>query len=354
MLFIDQFEEIFTLCEDEEERKAFIRSVVQEVKAAEKQTRIILTMRGDFLNKCAEYLEIITLINSDPPTAFIVTPMSFAELQEAIEKPANLHGVTFEHGLVSQIAQDIIGQPGALPLLQYALKELWRVCIEAESPQPLLTHIGYEEIGGVIGALDKRATILYQSFTTVDQKFVQSLFMELVQLSKSGGVTRRRVSWERLAAISDSPQQLQRVIGLLADSQQRLIITDEKTIEVAHEALISEWKLLNSWIAKDLENIRLHRSLEEDCQEWQEIFNKSDDALLTGAKLAVIAEWVEKTQPRFTPPEIEFLQKSLKRRNREIQSELEHERQLRELAESRQEEAEARAKAEAEKTTGSP
>ncbi|MEH2231654.1 MAG: caspase family protein [Nostoc sp.] len=350
LLFIDQFEEIFTLCQDDEERKAFIRLIVQEVKTAERQTRIILTIRGDFLNKCADYVEIITLINSFPPTSFIVPIMSFAELEEAIEKPAKLHGVTFEHGLVSQIFADVVNRPGALPILQYALKELWRVCIEeSESPRPLLNCKGYEEIGGVKGALDKRATILYESLTTIDKAFARRLFMELVQLGETGEVTRRRTSWERLDAISDSPQQLQKVVGLLAGSQQRLIITDENTIEVAHEALLSEWKLLNTWIAENLENIRLSRSLEQDCQEWQQRFDKSDDALLAGANLAVISEWVNKTQPRLTPLEAEFLHKSLERRDREIQAQLEQERQLRELAESRQKEAEARAIAEIEK-----
>ncbi|MEH2337684.1 nSTAND1 domain-containing NTPase [Nostoc sp.] len=354
LLFIDQFEEIFTLCQDDEERKAFIRLVAQEVKKGEGETRIILTIRGDFLNRCADYREIITLINNIPPTSFIVTPMSFAELEEAIEKPAKLHGVNFERGLVSQISADVVNRPGALPILQYALKELWRVCIEEpESPEPLLTHKGYEEIGGVKGALDKRATILYESLTTVDQAFARCLFMELVQLGEAGEVTRRRASWERLEVVADSPQQLQRVIGLLAGSQQRLIITDKNTVEVAHEALLSEWKLLNTWITENLENIRLSRSLEEDCQEWVQRFNKSDDALLAGANLAVISEWVNKTQPRLTPQEIEFLHKSLEKRDRQIQAQLEQERQLRELAESRQKEAEARAIAEIEKAMAS-
>ncbi|WP_416211706.1 hypothetical protein [Nostoc sp. DedQUE12b] len=350
LLFIDQFEEVFTLCQDDEERKAFIRLVAQEVNTTERRTRIILTIRGDFLNRCADYVEIITLINSFPPTSFIVPIMSFADLEEAIEKPAKLHGVTFEDGLVSQIFADVVNRPGVLPILQYALKELWRVCIEEpELPDPLLTHEGYKEIGGVKGALDKRATILYESLTTIDQAFARRLFMELVQLGEAGEVTRRRASWDRLDAISDSPQQLQRVVGLLAGSQQRLIITDEKTVEVAHEALLSEWKLLNSWIAENLENISLSRSLEKDCQEWQQRFNKSDDALLSGAKLAVISEWVNKTQPRLTPLESKFLHNSLEKRDREIQAQLEQERQLRELAESRQKEAEARAIAEIEK-----
>ncbi|MBW4670308.1 MAG: caspase family protein [Cyanomargarita calcarea GSE-NOS-MK-12-04C] len=336
VLFIDQFEELFTLCEDDDERKAFIRLATEQLNNPEHQTRIIVTVRGDFLQRCTEYREIINLINRTPPTTYMVSPMSLIELEEAIEKPAKLHGVTFEHGLVSEIAQDVRGQPGALPLLQYALKELWRICIEeASAKEPLLTCKGYKKIGGVKGALDKRATILYHSLTPKDQVFARCLFMELVQLSETKEVTRRRASWGKLQAIADSPEQLQRVVGLLAGSQQRLIITDSKTVEVTHEALLSEWKLLNSWIAENRENIRLSRSLEEDCQEWEQRFHKSDDALLVGAKLAVISEWVERQQPRLTPQEAEFLRASLAKRDREIQAELEQERQLRELAEAR-------------------
>ncbi|MEH2162399.1 MAG: caspase family protein [Nostoc sp.] len=337
ILFIDQFEEIFTLCQDDEERKAFIRLVAEEVKTTERQARIILTIRGDFLKRCNDYSEIITLINSVPPTTFIVPPMSFAELEEAIEKPAKLHGVNFERGLLSQITNDVVTRPGALPILQYALKELWRVCIEEpKSPEPLLTRKSYEEIGAVKGALDKRATIVYQSLTTIeDQAFARCLFMELVHLGETGEVTRRRASLKRLEEVADSPQQLQRVVRLLAGYQQRLIITDQDTVEVAHEALLSEWKLLNTWIAENLENIRLSRSLEEDCQEWVQRFNKSDEALLAGAKLAVISEWVNKTQPRLTPQETEFLHKSLEKRDRQIETQLEQERQLREAAEAR-------------------
>jgi WD40 repeat protein/energy-coupling factor transporter ATP-binding protein EcfA2 len=344
LLFIDQFEEIFTLCQNEEERKSFIRLIVQEVNTTERQTRIIITIRGDFLNRCADYLEIANLINSVPPTSFIVTPMSPTELEAAIEQPANLHGVAFELGLVSQIATDVINRPGALPILQYALKELWRVCIEEpESPEPILTHRGYAEIDGVKGALDKRATIIYQSLSEVDQEFARRLFMELVQLSDTGEVTRRRADWERIAAIADSPQQLQRVVELLAGSQQRLIITDENTIEVAHEALLTEWKLLNSWIEENKENIRLSRSVEEDCREWDERFNQSDEALLAGAKLAVISEWVNKNQPRLTPLEAEFFQQSLEKRDREIQAQIVQAQRL-------QREAEAKAKAESQRT----
>ncbi|HAJ64311.1 MAG TPA: hypothetical protein DCP31_37980, partial [Cyanobacteria bacterium UBA8543] len=322
VLFIDQFEEVFTLCENEAERQSFIELMANEATNIDKKTRVIVAIRTDFLDRCAAYPAAAKLINRNQPTTYVVTPLSREGLEEAIETPAKLHGATFERGLVSQIADDVDEQPGALPLLQYALKELWRVCIEESGTgELLLTKKGYEQIGGVKGALEKQANIVYKGFVASDQTFVRQLFIELVQLGEGTEVTRRRVRWERLEAIADSINQLRRVVGMLAD--RRLIVTDEQTVEVAHEALLSEWSLLRNWIEEDRESIRLRRRLEAYCREWQETFKKSDDALLTGARLAAIVEWKDKNQPKLLAEEEEFLNKSLARRDREIKEKIE-------------------------------
>ena len=327
VIFIDQFEEVFTLCEDESERQSFIRLIAEEMNDTERKSRMIIALRGDFLNRCANYPDVLNLINHIPTTTYIVKSLGIEELPEAMEKPAELHGVKFERGLVLHIAQDVAGQPGELPLLQYALKELWRVCIEKpESPEPLLTKKGYEEIGGVQGALENRANVIYKSLSDGDRIFVRKLFMELVQLGEEQEVTRRRVDWERLREIVDSPEQLDRVIEGLAGAQQRLIIVDEHTVEVAHEALLCQWKLLSNWIEEDRENIRISRRLERACREWEETYRKSDDALLTGARLAEVEEWEKRVQPKLTGDDREFLRKSIGRRKREEQAELEQER----------------------------
>ncbi|HEY9859166.1 MAG TPA: caspase family protein, partial [Candidatus Obscuribacterales bacterium] len=355
VLFIDQFEELFTLCSDDQERRDFIRLMSQEATNSERPTKVIIAIRGDFLDRCAAYPEAASLINQTQPN--LVTPLTLLELTEASEKPASLHGVTFESGLVSQIANDVVDRPGALPLLQYALTELWRVCIEeVESAQPCLTWHGYREIGGVKGALEKRADLLYLSFSPEDQAFVRRLLLELVQIGEGQEFMRRRASWEDLRAIADSPEQLDRVTRRLSDQQQRLIITSDKTVEVAHEALFSEWKLLHDWIEESREDIQINRRLEAACRDWQDIYQKSEDALLTGAPLAAIEAWVPKSQPKLPPQEAEFIRRSIEKRDREIQSQLEQERRLREEAEARaiaeiekKLEAEARAAAEVDK-----
>lgn len=325
LLFIDQFEEVFTLCQDDEERKAFIRLIAQEVKKGEGETRIILTIRGDFLNRCADYLEIITLINSIPPTSFIVTPMSLAELEEAIEKPAKLHGVTFEHGLVSQIAADVINRPGALPILQYALKELWRVCIEEpESPQPLLTRKGYEEIGGVKGALDKRATILYQSLTTIDQAFARCLFMELVQIGEAGEVTRRRASWDRLdfnknekiivtgsadktIKIWSFKGQLKSTIEGHTDTVSKVIFSPDNKIIASgsYDGTVKIWTIGG----------RLLESLKQKTLVYDISFNPKDNTMIASANGdGVIQIWNIQTGQKLSPifPEINPNEKILR------------------------------------------
>lgn len=351
IIFIDQFEEVFTLCEDETERQAFIHLIAEEINQSECKSRMIIAIRGDFLTRCTDYPEAGNLINRTPPIIHLVMPLLLKELEEAIEKPAELHGVKFERGLVSQISQDVVGQPGTLPLLQYALKELWRVCIELpEFPEPMLTKKGYEEIGGVQGALENRANLIYQSLSDGDRVFVRKLFMELVQLGEGKEVTRRRVDRDRLEVIADSPEQLERVIWLLAGAQQRLIITAEKTVEVVHEALLSRWKLLRDWIEEDREKIRISRRFEVACKEWQETYGKSAQALLMGARLAEVEEWEKKVKPRLTGDEKEFLRESLGRRDRAAQDELEQQRQLRELAEAKAKAEAARAEEEIAKT----
>jgi WD40 repeat protein/energy-coupling factor transporter ATP-binding protein EcfA2 len=354
VLFIDQFEEIFTVCEQEEERRTFLQLITDEATNTERLARVIVALRGDFLDRCGAYPEPAMLINSTEPRTYIVPPLSLQEWQEAIKNPAEQHGVMFEEGLVSQILEDVEGQPGALPLLQYALSQLWRVCVEnSDTEQPQLTKKGYKEIGGVKGALNETANNLYHARLLSDQVFIRDLFMQMVQV-EGDKVTRRPISWERLEAIANSPEQVQRIVGLLAN--QRLLVTDEKNVQVVHEALLSEWVLLRNWIEENRENIRLSRRLEEACREWVG-FKNSDEALLSGALLGVLEEWKERTNPKLLSLEAEYLNKSIEQRNQQLKAEieriehqLEQERQLRELAENRQQEAEARVKAESQRT----
>jgi len=357
VLFIDQFEEVFTLCKDEEQRRGFFRLIAQEATTTQYQSKIIVAIRGDFLEQCAKYSEIADLINRTQPTTYLVEPLSASELKAAITKPAQHHGVTFEPGLMTAMVEDVLNQPGALPLLQYALWQLWETCIITTSTQPLLTWQEYRQIGGVGGALDSRATSLYNSFISdADRNFVQRLFIELVELGEENKVTRRRFKRDALADMADSDEQVQKVLKEL--TKHRLIVVKthkkgednfETYVEVAHEALLTKWKLLQGWIADNWENIRIERRFQLAFQLWRDSYGKSDEALLSGLWLHSVINWRNKTNLRLSGEEEEFINQSYERQNRQIQKQLEDAQRLQELAEERQHEAEAKARAEADK-----
>ncbi|UBF24773.1 caspase family protein [Kovacikia minuta CCNUW1] len=318
VLFIDQFEELFTLCDNEDVQRQFIKRLHEETIKPDQQTRVILTMRGDFLDRCAKFQEAADLINTQVPTTYVVTPLTGRELAEAIAQPALMHRATFEDGLVDKILEDVADQQGALPLLQYALFELWKRCIEngtptphTPHPTPLLTLSGYTEIGGVKGALQRRADKLYQEgFTESERSLFWELMRELVEVSEEKA-TRRRANRNQL------PDSLLQIARKLAD--QRLLMIDDATVEVAHEALLSEWSLLKNWIEENRDNIHLSRRLELDCDEWLEK-SQSDAYLLTGGRLSAIEEWAKKKQSALPERQSVFLKKSLRRRDRFIKS----------------------------------
>lgn len=349
VLCIDQFEELFTLCQSEEEQREFLALLSQEATNAERQARVIITMRGDFLDRCARYQESADLINQTQPTTFIVTPLTDAKLaarlEEVIVKPAAMHGVTFEAGLVSQIISEVLNQLGAMPLLQYALMELWQTCITDAQSSPCLTWKGYEAIGGVKGALQRRADLLYGGLTASDKAFVRQLVMELVQVGDNGEVTRRRASWEDLRDLAPR-EQLERTIGQL--TAQRLLVADKNMLEVAHESLLVEVPLIQSWIEESRDDIRQRDRFERNCREWLEQ-QQSEDYLLNPGKLAAVEEWTTKTQPVLSIAETKFLQKSQEKRDREHQAQLDQQRKLTEAAEARAEAETAKAQMETEK-----
>ncbi len=359
VLFIDQFEEVFTLCKNDSQRRAFFRLLAEEAKTNERQGRLIVAVRGDFLDRCAEYTEIADLINSTQPTTYFVEPLCAKELEVAIIEPAKLHGVSFEPGLVSQMIEDVIRQPGALPLLQYALWELWRVCIEKEeNQQPRLTWQGYNYIGKVGGALDTQASLLYQSFPSDAHKaFVQRLFLELVKLGEEGTVTRRRATRETLASKADSPEQLEQVLGRLVKRRLLVITTQKKGensfvtyVEVAHESLLTKWQLLQDWIDQNRDHLRIKDRFKLAFQLWRDTYHKSDDALLEQLWLTSVVDWQQKAHPRLTAEEEEFITMSVTKHDRALQEQLAQERRLKELAEAKAEAAGAKVKIQKQRT----
>ena len=187
--------------------------------------------------------------------------------RNAIRLPAERVGVTFEEGLVTDIVADVVDQPGVLPLLQYALTELFE-----RRDDRKLTQAAYQEIGGVLGALGRRSEEIYTGLDEGGQSAARQLFLRLVTLGEGVEDTRRRVLRSEVETID--PERLPGVIDSFG--QARLLtfdhdpVTRGPTVEVAHEALLQEWRRLREWLDESRADIRMQRLLDYAANEWLE------------------------------------------------------------------------------------
>jgi WD40 repeat protein len=310
VLVIDQFEEVFTLCTDEAERRAFIDHLLVEAQHRRNRGLIILTMRADFYDKAAAYkalAEVITL------NQMLVSPMTENELREAILRPAEVVGLKVEKDLAQALVQDTLGAPGALPLLQHALLELFH-----RKDGDLLTMKAYGQIGGVKGALAHRADSVLAGLTPEQQQVAQNIFLRLTALGEGVSDTRRRVSRAELYPAGVEAAQVEAVLAALTGEKARLVVADEQTAEVTHEALIQQWGTLRTWLEENREALRTQRRLTEAADEWAA--NERDHSYLyTGARLAEAEEWTQSHATDLTEVEQAFLSASVAEQEREAQ-----------------------------------
>ncbi len=302
LLVVDQFEELFTLTTDEEVRRRFLDGLTALAADPRAPVRLVVTLRADFLDHPLRYPEFGELLGAGLVT---VPAPSEDELAEAVERPAATVGVRFEPGLVSQIAADVHDQPGALPLLQYALTELF-----AARTSDLLTLEGYRATGGVVGALGRRAEELYARLDTPAQRACRQVFLRLVSVDPTGQDTRRRVRRRELRGLELEPDALERILGRYGEhrllSFDREPLTRTPTVEVAHEAILSQWERLRGWIDERREDLLLHRRLVEGVQEWEDA-ERDAEYLPREGRLAQFESWAAGTDLALTAAEREFL-----------------------------------------------
>lgn len=306
VLIIDQFEELFTLVRDDILRLHFIDCLLSCIEDPRSRVRIVVTLRADFYDKPMQYREFGELLDKRKVSVF---PMSDGELADAIAKPAEQVGAVFQTALIESIISDISDQPGMLPLLQYALQQLF----EARTGRTL-TLTAYQALGGVTGALAKQADDVYSQLTDSQQRSAKQLFMRLVTLGEGTEDTRRRVRQTEL----DSIPEMERVLEEFG--RTRLLTFDRDpatripTVEVAHEALIRSWDRFTSWVNSSREDLRLHRSLISATAEW--ISNNRDSGFLSrDARLEHFDEWANQTSLTLSAEEEEFLNHSKRARD---------------------------------------
>jgi len=319
VLVVDQFEEAFTLCRDDAERQQFFACLMSAVKRVGNKLCLVLAMRSDFQGKCDEYPELATKIDQN---LVRVMSMSQKELREAITKPAEQVDLVVDRELVKQMIDDVLGSPGDLPLMQYALTELWK-----QRTLNRLTISDYTRLGGVKEALENHANKVYESLSTEEQLTAKRIFLELTRLGEETEDTRRRVSQEDLVTSPQLKPLVERVIQRLADA--KLIVTSEliekrdkgeeriTVVEIAHESLIRHWKLFRRWLKKNREALIRKQTIEDAAQAWRENRKRGEEAyLLQGTRLAAAEDYLQRfadTVPLSSLAQ-KFVQKSIKHR----------------------------------------
>ncbi len=316
LLVVDQFEEVFTLCRDEEERLAFIDRLLD---IAEQCARVIVVLRADFYGHCASYGRLAAALEDRQA---LIGPMTEEELRRAVERPAERAGLVLEPGLAEGILHDVVGEPGALPLLSHCLLETWR-----RRSDRMLTLLGYLQSGGVRGALAKTAERVYHEALTAEQQaLARNIFLRLTELGEGTEDTRRRVRLGELTPRPEAAADVQEVLRVLVDA--RLVTTGEGTVEVAHEALIRHWPTLRAWLDEDREARIVHRRLTVAAQDW-ETLGKDPGSLYRGTRLAAAADWAEVHDEELNELERDFLRASRDAERREIETTRRRNRRLR-------------------------
>jgi WD40 repeat protein/predicted nucleic acid-binding Zn-ribbon protein len=274
LLFIDQFEELFTLTPPDL-REPFVLMMAEV--AQNERVRVIATLRADFYHRAVEIPELADMLREGSFT--LSTPKRDA-LREMIERPAERAHLELEEGLVERILDDTGSEPGNLALMAYMLDEIYRI----SRSERKLTHAAYDALHGVQGAIGERAETVFKSLPGDEnnkERALQHIFQELVDVDDEGNATRRRIHYNP----EQESQAVQQLVTALIDA--RLLTGDmDGVLEVAHEALLREWQRLKSWIAYARDTLRLRRSILLDAQEWVRRGKKDPDLLYRGAILA--------------------------------------------------------------------
>lgn len=332
LLIIDQFEELLTLCPDEEEKQRFIQLITQVTRTSKSCLYIAITIRADFFRSCLEYTDLTSLLNQ---YLVLMPPLVREDLEEAIRKPAEILGYQFDMGLLAAIFDDVGKERGCLPLLQFTLKELWR---SRDTENRLLKLEEYKKLGGVIGSLNRRANEIYQSLDQQDKIWARQLFLYLIQINANEPSTRQRQPKDEIIKLLlghesnfqnpnkskiENKRKKQKIEDLIDKFvQERLLVTDIDGevvwVDLVHEALIEQWTEFSDWQQRE----RIRRQVE---LRRQPVRQKPYLEPLTTAQQELYNWIFEYIQNNDHPPSIRQMMRAMNLRSpAPIQSRLEH------------------------------
>lgn len=259
LLFVDQFEELFTLTRDRL-RQPFVRLLTTTARSS--RVRVVATLRADFFHRCLDCPGLDRLLRDG---SYPLGPPGHGALYEMMTGPAARAGLEFEDGLVERILEDTGTGSGALALLAFALHELY----EAGKQDGRLTYEAYERFGGVQHAISQRAEYTFQGLDGAAQAELEHVFRELVQVDERGVATRQRAPLATIAVSSAASELIDRFVDA------RLLVREPgedglPVVEVAHEALFRNWPRLKQWIQDTADDHRLRRQIAQLAAYWHD------------------------------------------------------------------------------------
>jgi tetratricopeptide (TPR) repeat protein len=305
-LVVDQFEELLTLTIDQNIRTQFVSALLSLVDTAAPQDRIIIVVREDFLERVKQLSEII---NQRFP--FRLPAFTSRELRNVIEEPAKNIGLKFEEGVVNDLIKEVIGDPSALPLLQFTLKQLWD-----HRERNRITWDSYRRVGQPSEALKRTAEEVFTSLKTFEnQAAAQAIFLALVQQSVGEEFVRRRVRRDTLKSLVAS-DRVDRVLDRLVETglvtKTPSVEYGDDRFEVAHETLIRNWPRLSEWLHQYKQKFETKFRLLATAKLWQESGRKSG-YLISGDALREAEQYAEGV------PELKELVAASNRRSKWLQ-----------------------------------
>ncbi|RKZ88492.1 MAG: hypothetical protein DRR19_12465, partial [Candidatus Parabeggiatoa sp. nov. 1] len=281
---VDQFEELFTLCTEDEQRQQFIERLL----ALSQQQRVVITMRADFWGECAPYESLKILMEARQT---LIGPMNTAELRAAMERQAAKVGLRFEADLSNAILDDVKEEPGAMPLLQHGLQELWK----RRHGRWLKTAEYRDGIGGIKLAIAKTADDVYNQLPPSEYPQFKNIFIRLTRLDESGVQgegsrdTRRRVSIEELVPADGELSAIKALVKHLADARlvvtSRNPVTRREEVEIVHEALIRYWPRLLNWLEEERTHLQLRETIRQAALAWEDKEKNEDYLVHKGVRL---------------------------------------------------------------------
>lgn len=334
LIVIDQFEELFTST-DPEVTDRFLTAVVAASTDPRSRARFLVTLRADFYDRPLRHPAFGTAMGAGVVN---VVPMAPEELEAAAAGPAEGVGVRLEPALEAALIGDVLGEPGALPLFQFALTDLFDRRVG-----DTLTLETYRGMGGIEGAVSRKAEHLYARLTADQQEAARQMFLRLVTITDGAANSRRRVEASELLSLDIDPDDLRVVLDEFG--AERLLSFDRSqtsgspTVEVAHEALLSQWDRLAHWISDAQEDVTRNSRLSALSAEWLDS-DRDPALLLAGGRFDSYAEWAAGSTMVLAHAEVDFLDAS--RTAHQESQQAETERVAREIATTRKAKRNAR------------